>query len=162
MKDADLAWLAGLLEGEGCFYLAIRHNKDGTPRPLVSVLVTMTDEDVVCRVHEVVKTGAVYRREPKRVGWKTSWTWCDSNVDNVVPLIRLLKPLMGARRSAKIDEMLAAVDGWERRPMVQHGTRSMYVKGCHCAVCRTAHAAYMRRYKRATLDKSLLEVGRHV
>lgn len=33
-----------------------------------------------------------------------------------------------------------------RKP-VQHGTHSVYVKGCRCDKCREANKIYMRKYK---------------
>ena len=31
---------------------------------------------------------------------------------------------------------------------MSHGTRGVYAKGCHCAECRGANAAYHRAYRR--------------
>lgn len=45
----EIYWLAGLLEGEGCFH-AYRQGRKKTPNPLVQVQVAMTDKDVVERI----------------------------------------------------------------------------------------------------------------
>jgi hypothetical protein len=142
----DLAWVAGLLEGEGCFYLTTRHNKDGTPRPLLSVICTMTDEDVIRKLHATIGTGGVTTRTPENPKWSQSWTWADSDADRVVPLLRRLQPFMGTRRSSKISEMLAAAEGWERRFVHDHGTAPMYARGCKCAVCRASNARRQKDY----------------
>lgn len=139
MNNLELAWLAGLLEGEGCFYLTYRKNKDGSPRPLVSVMCSMTDEDVVRKAACVAGSGYVYRRDGRK-GCKPSWTWQDSKVERVAELITRLRPFMGVRRQAKIDELLAAIAGWERRPVRSHGERRMYVAGCRCFLCKRANA----------------------
>lgn len=61
----DIYWLAGLLEGEGCFHLdRIR----GTPVP--TIRVKMTDRDVVQKVAAVLriglkKSGVYSTREPQ-------------------------------------------------------------------------------------------------
>jgi len=159
MTGTELAWLAGVLEGEGCFYLTTRHNKDGTPRPLISIICCMTDEDVIRRIHMLVGSGNVHMRDRRPGGYKLAWTWQDSRVSTVVPLLTLLRPLMGARRGAKIDELLVAVDGWKWRFVRDHGHRAMYSKGCRCALCKRAHATYTRerrlRLRALTLPDTL-------
>jgi hypothetical protein len=148
MTDIELSWLAGLLEGEGCFYLTTRHNKDGTPRPLVSIILSMTDEDVVRRAHKLVVSGNVHARTYADGKRKPAWVWNDSNVDTVVPLLHSLHPLMGTRRAEKIALMLAAVDGWTRRYVRGHGHRTMYMKGCRCAFCRQANTEYCADWRK--------------
>src|ERR1035437_9071671 len=126
MDNIELAWVAGLLEGEGCFYLTTRYNKDGSPRPLLSVICTMTDEDVVRRLHATIGTGNVTSRVPKNPKHSKFWTWSDSDADRVIPLLQQLRPLMGDRRSKKIDLMFEAFAGWTRRFVHDHGTATMY------------------------------------
>lgn len=145
--DRDLYWIAGLLEGEGCFYLTTRRNSDGSPRPLLSVLCQMTDEDVIERLAELIGFGNVNRREPKQSNWKPVWTWQCSDVERLLPLLTALRPIMGARRADKIDQMLTAAAGWERRYVREHGRFTMYLKGCRCAFCRAANTARQREYR---------------
>lgn len=146
LTEAETGWVAGLLEGEGCFYLAMRANRDGTPRPSLAISCCMCDEDVVRRLHAIIGVGAVTTEIPKNPKWSQSWTWYISRVDLVVPLLRHLRPHMGARRGVKIDAMLAAAEGWQRIHVRQHGTIGMYRRGCRCAVCRAANTKRHRRY----------------
>lgn len=103
MRPEDLAWLAGLLEGEGCFFLQ-RSSKD---RDRVCIAVESTDEDVVARAaalmgiesfHSVLRPERTKRIFRARLGEPKS-----------ISLMRELRPYMGARRRQKIDELLEAV-----------------------------------------------------
>lgn len=109
MTETELAWLAGLLEGEGCFYL------DASPsrlrrgaRPAIGVTLQMTDEDVVRRAAHLMDSPSVYMEKRKTAapnhlpsyrtgvyGAKAEW------------LMYILLPFMGNRRSERIRELLA-------------------------------------------------------
>jgi hypothetical protein len=94
-----LAWLAGLLEGEGCFI--IRDN--GTMR----ITLDMTDEDVVRRAHKVSGMGHVWG--PVKVNGgkcKDSWRLNICYHEHVYALCAALYPFMGVRRKLRITEML--------------------------------------------------------
>src|SRR6266516_4684712 len=91
-------YLAGLLEGEGCFYTQ-NYNKAG--RHYVRVSLAMTDEDVVRGVHNLVASGSVYcDHRSSRTSGKHSdyWRWT-LNGTEAEKLMRLILPYMGQRRS---------------------------------------------------------------
>lgn len=99
----SIEWLAGLLEGEGCFGRYSAGPKQPHLR-YARIQLGMTDEDVVRRVHEFTGVGHVY--EPKqRPGCKRIWIWHARNHE-AESLMQKLHPLMGLRRQAKIDEVL--------------------------------------------------------
>ena len=109
MKHDDLVWLAGLLEGEGCFT-----TKSRTPH----VALKMTDLDIVERAALLMKDEnvTIERRAPNR---KDVFA---ANVTGTkaIKLMELIQPLMGKRRSARISEILA----WaEARPGQAYGER---------------------------------------
>ena len=117
MTDVELAWLAGLLEGEGSFLL---HNGK-TPSPRVSV--GMTDEDVIAKA--AVLMGATYRpwlsKRDKALGRKMVYRTAISG-HRAVDLMRRILPMMGLRRAAKIRELLANWRGPQRRRLtIEHG-----------------------------------------
>lgn len=94
MSEAEVAWLAGLVEGEGSFHL----HRGRRPR----LQVSMTDEDVIRKAHAMVGVGSVggpYQSEGKR---KAYWQW---NVYGA-EVIELLLPHLGLRRAARAQEVL--------------------------------------------------------
>jgi hypothetical protein len=109
MDAVDLAWLAGLLEGEGSFMLS-KSRTGGKIYHYARVGVQMADRDVVERAAALMgaKSVRVIRPIPKR-GLLTQKVmfraWKDGA--GAAGLIRELRPFMGERRKAQMDAVLA-------------------------------------------------------
>lgn len=148
MTEAELHWVAGLLEGEGCFSVKV----DSYVR--LEIRCNMTDEDVIYRLRETVGVGNVRGPIEKRTRngvAKPQWLWTLGRRDGAEELMSLLLPLMGARRSAKIR---FALEQGRKYPAIsrRHGTVHMYEKyGCRCDQCRAALAAKLREYRSTRL-----------
>lgn len=93
---ADIRWLAGYLEGEGCF--TFTGGKYRYPR----IVVESTDEDVIQRVVKLWgnKARAVQHGKHK-VGYSVA-----STCAKAAGWMMTLYPLMGQRRQARIREVL--------------------------------------------------------
>lgn len=100
MTDLELAWLAGLLEGEGSF---LRPPPSDLKRPRISI--EMTDEDVMQRVADLVGLKLV-RPRIRQVHWKPSFRLAIRG-PKAVDLMKRLYPLMGKRRQEQIDQALS-------------------------------------------------------
>jgi LAGLIDADG-like domain len=99
MEDLVLGWIAGLLEGEGCFHL----ERGRYPR----ISLQMADEDVVRRLAELTGMGGVRGPYyPSGRDHKPIWRWLVCDRTHVETLLRLIQPLMGTRRQAKIEQCL--------------------------------------------------------
>ncbi len=100
MKPEDAAWLAGLLEGEGCFQAS------DTRSIAIQIHLNMTDEDVIRRAADLMggNVNPRYGGEP-RYGKKVCWNTTVSG-DKAVPVLLAIRPYMGERRSAKITQLL--------------------------------------------------------
>lgn len=106
--DAEIHWLAGLLEGEGSFFA-------GSPSaPNLPVLqVSMVDEDVIARVAALFAvTPSVVR--PRRANWRTSYT-ARVRGSRAVAWMHVLRPHLGARRRAQVDGAIASYECRSRR-----------------------------------------------
>lgn len=97
-----VAWLAGLLEGEGTFGAAKARRAQ---YPVVSV--EMTDEDVVRRAADIMGIANVYRVEPREAEWSATFVARFSG-HRAANWMRTLRPHMGRRRTRAIDRALAA------------------------------------------------------
>lgn len=140
MTSDELAWVAGLLEGEGCFSIKQRS---------ISISCNMTDEDTIAQLHELTEHGRM-RGPTTRPNRKPIWGWDMSRRVDVVNLLVALRPYMGIRRTARIDEMLdwneANPLGRQRKDAAQHGSLGMYTNhGCRCGECVEAMSAYERQ-----------------
>ena len=100
----ELAWLAGLLEGEGYFGIARRG-----ARAYPAIGLEMCDRQPVARSAVLLGAAGVARREPRHERWQATYT------TGVVgrrasDWMARLRPLMGARRGVAIDKALAAYE----------------------------------------------------
>jgi hypothetical protein len=99
----EVAWLAGLLEGEGSFHFASQPN--GWNDKLTLQLV-MTDRDVVLRAYEVFRMGNWNGPYPLKSG-KDAWHWSVSSKKELPQILMTIYPLMGKRRQRQIRQILA-------------------------------------------------------
>lgn len=95
----DLAWAAGLFEGEGSITFYSTKNS----RRRITVVLTSTDEDVIRKFHGIVGLGRVYGPRLKE-GYKPAWTWTTTTFEEAQAAISLLWIWLQSRRreTAKI------------------------------------------------------------
>lgn len=109
VETEDIYWLAGLLEGEGCFGA---HTKTKTPR----IRLNMTDLDVVERAHKLLgATCKISRvdRSKQNPNWKDTYNFTVPG-RRAAGWMMTLYSLMGERRQAKIREVLFE---WQDHPV---------------------------------------------
>ena len=116
MSRDDLHWLAGLLEGEGCFiYFRTPYQQD---RP--GIQLKMTDKDVVERAAKLLNAPSVRSQDqPDR---KRTFV-CTTTGESAAEMMRRLLPLMGERRGAKIREILDEWDNRTDKPLISYRDR---------------------------------------
>ena len=100
MKDTDLTWLAGLLEGEGSF-LKSPPSSPNCPR----ISLEMKDIDVIERAAFLMCGKVATRTNLKIAIWKQTYRVIIKG-SRAVTLMRLLYPEMGVRRRSQIDQAL--------------------------------------------------------
>jgi hypothetical protein len=100
IEMTTLAWLAGLLEGEGSF--GIREGK----HPIISL--QMKDEDTVAKVAVIFgrKYQRVYSKRYQENGWSPIFV-ANLTGKRAVELMTLIRPFMGQRRQEQIDRSMA-------------------------------------------------------
>lgn len=106
MDDRDLYWMAGLLEGEGCFTWAPLRGGSGRKTPLIQLVIN--DYDVAKRYADLVgnSVGIKTRKSPRKGGYRVRTTGRPA-----VNLMGLLRPHMGGRRRSRIDGIVAEYCG---------------------------------------------------
>ena len=98
MTSTQLAWAAGLFEGEGC--MSGRN----------TLRLQMTDKDVVEKFHDAVGLGKIYyypSRDGKR---KETWTWYLEKRNFVRLLLSKFLPYFGNRRAHKALDILDTLE----------------------------------------------------
>lgn len=103
---SELAWAAGLFEGEGCFYL---RRATGKRSVHLGACLAMADEEIVRRFSEVVGVGVVAKnqRRLQRPHHSVTWRW-QANGPAVSIVYELLGPWLGTRRRTRYAEILDA------------------------------------------------------
>jgi len=101
----EIYWIAGLLEGEGCFYSNSPYS--------CAITIQITDKDVIYKIASILGgTGNV--REPdisKSTGFNKKQVYSYSIFGILaVDWMRLILPIMGERRKTKILELLSNFD----------------------------------------------------
>ena len=89
MNDTDVAYIAGLFDGEGCVsykqYMRKRpHNKKPYPTWQIRLEIEMTDKSILIWVNEMLGVGTVGEKRYKTKytkGWKKQWRWRCSHRD---------------------------------------------------------------------------------
>lgn len=94
MDPLQIAWAAGLFEGEGC----VRRQLE----------IEMTDKDVIYKFWEIMNCGNVYYRERPDV--KPTWRWKVGNKRDVVKCLSLMLPYFGSRRGHKALNILDSIE----------------------------------------------------
>lgn len=98
--ETELAWAAGLFEGEGCLSFA------GVAPTLKLV---MTDEPIVRKFHEVIGDGNICMLGRPHLRWKQQWAWHKSG-RAVEEIAGRLWRYLGERRRAQFMEMFRSYD----------------------------------------------------
>lgn len=101
MTEAELMWMVGLLEGEGCFDT---HAPNRQKNPAARIQCKMTDFDVIERLASI-GGGKVYGPYQANPRWKPQLHWVIRGQE-AAELMRVLQPHMGKRRAARIEEVL--------------------------------------------------------
>ena len=107
MNETDLAYIAGIIDGEGCLRFSRHDHKiNMTPSFLPRVDIANTAE-IVCRFLQTAFGGSVYT-EKKKVGQKLCWRWVAQG-ERAYDLLKLIKPyLMIKKPQANL-----LIESWE-------------------------------------------------
>jgi hypothetical protein len=152
MQPVDLpstAWIAGLFEGEGT--ISVRPGR-------VSVVLAMTDRDVIARLHALTGLGTFSESQPRNVKWKRVYWWRVTYGPDVADFLRLVRPWLGERRAARADEALEEQSrqqpytrqGATSRECPEHGSMRRVVtngqpRGWQCPGCKADRQRQRRR-----------------
>lgn len=160
MSAVDVAWLAGLFEGEGSMEIG----KNGMTR----ICIRMTDLDIIERVNTMIPARqiSVVIPKPAKAGYsqpKTQYAWRVSG-PAVKDILTLLLPWFGERRAARAREVISHIDarpgtnGWYHRNKThckqghEYTPENTYVNPSspghrNCRTCRNTWAARSRARK---------------
>lgn len=121
MKPTDIAWLAGVFEGEGCISI----ERNGALR----LTVSMTDRDIIERIDTLFPSAGVkpqtLQYRPDGTPYRQRYSWRVGG-DTAGDVLTAILPWLGQRRG---DAARAALEHLRTRP----GTGSHHRDKTHCA-----------------------------
>lgn len=115
-REAEVAWAAGLFEGEGC----IRFCKHDRTLGYISLRIKMTDRDVLQRFADIVggELKGPYDPPANKPHWKIAWSVQISQTQKSIDVLEAFWPYLGERRRAKAQEVIAQwQENCRSRPM---------------------------------------------
>lgn len=105
-SPTQIAWVAGLLEGEGYFALKNGGGK-ASARKSPMIRVEMSDEDVIARLAASFCRAYHEKAAPSRPSHWSAMFSTEVRGKDASEIMLLVRPYMGERRGAKIDQILA-------------------------------------------------------
>lgn len=148
-REGDIAWAAGLYEGEGSAHISSAQGQ-------TIVQLRMTDEDVVQRFAQIVGRGNVVRRSRSQAQGprKDVWCWSIHGAEDVKAVLGMLWPYLGERRQQRATEVLERASKiGEDDGFCQRGHDLALPEHCYVHAktgkrhCRTCRRERQRRYE---------------
>lgn len=109
MNNTELAWQAGIIDGEGCLTLAKQIRK-GRPSPAYRPMITVTNTDRRLVQPFAMWGGNLYKRPDSRksLNWADSWTWyCPRSA--VVPFLTAILPYLHGK-AAQAEKLIEFIE----------------------------------------------------
>ena len=90
----DLAWAAGIVDGEGCFFARARGKGAGT-----ELKVRMTSVRTINKLHKIFKLGHVCfdKKPPKKKTHRSCWVWAVST-QRAAQVTELILPFLCTKK----------------------------------------------------------------
>jgi hypothetical protein len=101
----NIAWMAGLFEGEGSL------SAQTTGRASYQMRIEMSDKDVLDRFCELAECGTVKERGRRQPHHKFLYRWACYKKEDVTRLLSSMLPYMGERRAFHFLNALDYLDG---------------------------------------------------
>lgn len=144
MTESEVAWLAGLFDGEGCIKFSGKSS--------AYLVISMSDLDILEKALERTGAGNIYSSRAPSENRKPMWEWSVCQKIQVELLIKLIYPWLGSRRQKRCKE---AIERLKNNPgkniTIKHGTVSGYFRERRlgletCSACKKAQTAKSLEY----------------
>ena len=96
MRDVEIGWLAGIIDGEGSISLDPRN---GTRMPRLSV--PSTDIEILRKCVEITGTGNITKRNSRNSKHKETWQWRTSGSRKTIAILKQISKYLQCPKKAK-------------------------------------------------------------
>ena len=128
LSDVKITWLSGLMEGEGTFGInesSSKRYENSTSPPAPTFSISMTDEDVIDKVAEMLGKKP-FSPKRKTVKDKKVYTVSTESRPVLAYLLPLLLPHLGERRATQVKKQIDLLDKY--KIWYEEGGRSKQAK----------------------------------
>jgi len=102
------AWAAGIIEGEGSIICTKIKSRPNSYR--VCITVTMSDLDIVERLHSIFGVGTITTRKPQKENYKELYVWAVQNLEGCMSVGQKISPFLGKRRKESWRKMVSVLE----------------------------------------------------
>lgn len=165
LKDTNIAWFAGIFEGEGCIHRPDKRHK------IVHLSLRMTDRDTVEKVNALFPMpNGIHSRTQTGKGYKLLWEWSCAKGDTIVNILNLILPYLSERRTKRARILIEYIETrpdrhyWSSKTHCPHGheytPENTYRSPCGrggrmCRTCQKASNARKSRERTETRNARL-------
>ena len=98
VTEKDLAWLAGLSDGESCVRIEKKKGKRGTfVNYRLAFEINMVHKETILRIFDILKVGSIFKKTSKNPKARISWVW-KVNCSNAKIVLKLLYPYVVTKK----------------------------------------------------------------
>lgn len=101
LTEAEVAWLAGIYEGEGSCSI--------TTGRAIRIEIVMTDKDIIERLQTITGVGTIQTLPPRKTNHKEAYRWGIGGI-NAVVFFESVMPWLGQRRKQRAQD---AISNWK-------------------------------------------------
>lgn len=111
MLDTDLAWLAGIWDGEGSIALFSHKERNGSIKICPTVCVVNTDIAIINKVRKILEelqcSFQLQETQPKNSRHSVKWTLTTRNQKYIVKFLKAVMPYLFSIKRQKAEILLA-------------------------------------------------------
>jgi hypothetical protein len=100
-RETDLAWAAGITDGEGCFQVVEKETLRGTRHEICSH-VKMSHQETIRKFRSIIGCGTIYTSRVNHEIYAQVWIWRCNGSDAVFATKSLFPYLVTKREQAKV------------------------------------------------------------
>ncbi len=126
MSSDQIAWLAGIIEGEGSFL--VKGHRAAT------IQVVMTDRDIIDRLVEITGVGRIHGYAPAKAHYKQAWDWRVRRRAHIIFIIDAVMPWLGQRRATAAQRVLDELAKPLLLPRKESNLQTVALTG-RCSAC---------------------------
>lgn len=163
ITSKEIGWIAGFLEGEGCF--EARRQSNGGKGLYLRVTAVQVQREPLERLLRYCG-GTIRPRGKQHPTWQLSYVWRVNSL-RAVGLMMMVYPIMSPVRQKKITECLGA---WKITPVIKsyqfrrrtclkgHSIEPNASQGSRCQICKREHNA---EYQRTHMEQHYAAMRRY-